>query len=405
MVSSAWRMRWSVPAQIGVRMLYLSLRTFAAGLPSRFVCLASLVLGICLAAHAQTGQTAGVSRAGRPSDLVGRTGGVYTRGGLDSMQRQRAISDLSLRLGTPEGTFRRGGMTSMMGDARITGPISRDPFPLIRYSYSGSSHRYTPGRSYLQRSDPTSSTIASISGLNAATNFFTPEGGWGYMGPPIPSTVIGAPVEKSTNSFRAFFGLTDPPDPPVGDAEPRRAPPSDVSVAIQEDLAVRVIFHMQSGIALFRSGTVVRGDAIERAGKIARAMSIFETIKVQDRLDWLAPCLSFHAALEREQSYIAIRNLVELCKRYPRYFFDRPDITTYFGEAEFYRAQMRRFRQAGQYNPTSPEAYAIEAYSAWALNDAPRARQALARLAELSSSSPIEQDMRIVRGAIEPALE
>jgi hypothetical protein len=66
---------------------------------------------------------------------------------------------------------------------------------------------------------------------------------------------------------------------------------------------------------------------------------------------------------------------------------------------------MRRYRQAGQYNPTSPEAYAIEAYSAWALNDAPRARQALARLGELSSGATIEQDMRIVRGAIEPALE
>lgn len=359
----------------------------------------------CLPAAAQTGRSAGASRAGRPSDTVGRTGGVYTRESLESTQHQRAISDLSSRLSTSTSQFRRGGLSTLSDDARITGPITRDPFTLLGPNQSVGVRRYTPGLSYMQRMDPTANSAANISGLAWSMNLYTPEGGWGYNGPPNPEQFFGDAPQKSSDPFRAFFGLTDPPAEKEPQTESTREPVTDLALAIQDEMANRIQQHLQSGVVLFKAGTASRGDPIEKATKLARAMSIFDTVKIQDRASWVAPCLLFHTALDREQSFVAIRNLVELCKRYPRYFLDRPDITQFFGDAEAYRNQMRRYRQAGQYNPTSPEAFAIEAYCCWALNDTPRAKQALAKVAELSSGTDIEQDMRILRGTIEPALE
>lgn len=371
-----------------------------------FAAIIVVSLTVAPQAGAQTGQGAGVSRAGRPSDTLGRTGGVYTRAGLDSMQRQRAISDLSARLGTPTSRFQRGGVASMSDDARITGPITREPFALLGPSQSVAVRRLTPGTSYMRYDDPTVNTIASISGLSWSTNYYTPEGGWGYTGPPVPSALFGTPEPQSTDTFRAFFGFSDPKTEDAPAVVPDRpGPPKDFALGIQEEMASRVKQHLQAGIAQFKAGTVVRGDAIEKASKLARAMSIFETVRLQDRADWVAPCLQFHAALDREQSFVAIRNLIDLARRYPRYFLDRPEIGTYFGDPDSFRNQMRRYRQVGQMNPTSPEAFAIEAYSSWALNDVPRAKQALVKMTELSSGTDIEQNMRILRGAIEPALE
>jgi hypothetical protein len=65
---------------------------------------------------------------------------------------------------------------------------------------------------------------------------------------------------------------------------------------------------------------------------------------------------------------------------------------------------MRRHLRVGDENPRLPEAYALQAYCAWVLDDRDAVSQALQRAEDVSRGEPVYYRIRALKAAMEAAL-
>jgi hypothetical protein len=234
--------------------------------------------------------------------------------------------------------------------------------------------------------------ISAISGLSRAVNINLPLPGELIGGVPALSACAYTP-RPATNRFEDLLGLL--PATPEG---PQRTVPSVAERldARTSDVAARAA---SEGAALFKAGTQESPDpetleyqtCVDCPSKLGNAIQQLRMANDLDSQAGLPSLLIVHAALEQGRPLAASDALVEALRRDPKLLTGAGrTLDRYFGDVEregdrsdFLAAQMRRYARLGEFNPTSPPAFALQAYCAWRLGDAVSARAALSKLDEL----------------------
>jgi hypothetical protein len=237
-----------------------------------------------------------------------------------------------------------------------------------------------------------SGEISSISGLNRAVSINLPLPGQPIGGLPALSACAYTP-RPATNRFEDLLGLQP--------AEPEQTLRMAPSLAERLDLrsdeaAVRAA---AEGAALFKQGTREAADpqtgeyreCPECPAALGHAVQVLRMANDLDQAAGLPSLLVVHAALAQERPLAAASALLKALHREPNLLAGRGrTLDPYFGDVErdgqrsaLLTAQMRRFARLGEFNTTSPVAFALQAYCAWRLGDASSVRASLSKLDEL----------------------
>jgi hypothetical protein len=113
--------------------------------------------------------------------------------------------------------------------------------------------------------------------------------------------------------------------------------------------------------------------------RLSEAQVALRMVRDLNRDAYIPSLLLIHIALEKRQLSGAIVHLADAVKRHPAVFVERPDIASYFGDPELLERTARAYLKIGDTSRTS-EAYALQAYCAWVLDDRARLREALDRM-------------------------
>ncbi len=199
-----------------------------------------------------------------------------------------------------------------------------------------------------------------------------------------------------TTPFQQAFGLLPEPSEPKG--QPLKLPADRLNDRTDQ-LAQTA---ERDGLALFKKGTVEARDArtgrhpncADCAEKLAAAIQRLKMARILDRKASLPVLLVAHALLEQEQATAAVYYLTDAFQRDPAIFEATPrELDRYFGDVAddgatsgVLEAQLRRYRRVAELNPEAPDALILQAYCAWRLGEAERARQTLDQLDTLALS-------------------
>jgi hypothetical protein len=241
-----------------------------------------------------------------------------------------------------------------------------------------------------------SGDIGTISGLNRAMSINLPLPGENLGAVPSLGACAYTP-RPQTNRFEDLLGLL--PAPPEGPCE---IAPS-IAERLEDRSSLRAAQAAAAGVALFKEGTqeLPDPDTLEYRkcpdcpSKLGHAVAVLRMANDLDAESGLPSLLIAHAALGQARPLLASSALLEALHRDPN-LFTRPSRTldSYFGDVQregersaVLTAQMRVYARLGDYNPTSPQAFALQAYCAWRLGDVVSARAALGKLDELLPSA------------------
>ncbi len=324
------------------------------------------------------------NRAQSPS---GSLGGRFTGGATAALSVSRSAS-VSL-MGQQDYSFRRSGAQTRYGSAlSLTGTG-------LRGSFGG-----------LQALPPLGGRMQAqtLSGMGAALRLDLLVPGVptrGYL--PTLDAYKYTPRAPTTH-FHDVFGLV-----------PAREVHAVAEVATMAELMegrtqLRVERARSEGMEFFRAATReapdprsgVRSDCPDCRDKLARAIQRLTIVEELDRESDLPSVLIAHARLDQERPMTAFGSLLRAFGRNSELFSSNRDaLGAYFGDVEgdgedarsaYLEGQMRRYLGIGSgpaagigaMNPTSPEAWALEAYCAWRFGDPARAREALEEVRPLA---------------------
>jgi hypothetical protein len=201
---------------------------------------------------------------------------------------------------------------------------------------------------------------------------------------------------REGDEFQRFFGLAPAESIPAFSTrsadEPLPRTGTDLAQRMEAQTERSIETNWKLAIALFSSG--MNATDAEHFDKLARAMKMLQAVRRLGYHQAEASLLLVHADFETEQFGQAASDLIEAVKVNPDAFVQPAKLASFFpdfneasGTSQILSNQLRRYVQFGGFNPTSPDAQAFEAYCAWALNDVPRARAALQRLAQLEQQA------------------
>jgi hypothetical protein len=239
-----------------------------------------------------------------------------------------------------------------------------------------------------------SGDISAISGLNQAMSINLPLPGQDIGGVPSLGACAYTP-RPATNRFQDLLGL----QPPAPEGPCQMAPSvAERLDARSSELAARAT---ADGAAFFKAGTEELPDQAgnyqkcpDCPSKLGQAVQVLRMANDLDEQSGLPSLLIAHAALEQNRPLVASSALLDALRRDPHLFTGSGQaLDRYFGDVEqeggrsaLLTAQMRRYARLGEKNPTSPPAFALQAYCAWRLGDMVSARDSLDRLDELIPS-------------------
>jgi hypothetical protein len=238
---------------------------------------------------------------------------------------------------------------------------------------------------YMRTPDYSRTPLAQLTGYSMTTNWNTPEGGWGFNQPPPGVSRVLMP-ESETSEFRALTGLVAAP---ADEPQVRDTPPPTMDGVLQEmdaKRAERITALEQRAYALFKQATAPNNP--RNFDQLAEAQRLLKTVLDFEPRTTTAAVLLVHIALERRQMAVAHQALLTVVQRFPTVFTQRPDLAGFFASPESFRGQMRQFRQLGDYNVQSAEAWVLASYCNWALGDMPRCLESLDRAQRISESAP-----------------
>jgi len=155
--------------------------------------------------------------------------------------------------------------------------------------------------------------------------------------------------------------------------------------------------------AAFKRGTTPTDPEADE--QLSRALGLYEALIRADPSRRMPMLLAIHAALAKEQITRAERALMSLAVQHPNVFLERPDISSHFGDPTVLSQQMVQFMRIGDTWGDDLQAYALQAYCAWVLNDTARLRRALQRIRELSREHFSDERVRRVEYALRVALD
>ncbi len=336
---------------------------------------------LCILAGAAASPASAQRRARTLTDLVNRPslrgpstqiGGEYTRGDQAPLSTTRAEPSL---MAAPQFTFRgreregkySGAMSPALGlyptstRSFFTGATNREPWATVGLSEPRDLELPLPNV-----------PIGYVPALTAS--WYTPQ-------PP-------------TTPFQQLSGLRPPPpkDPPA--LIP--SAPDRLNARTDERLA-RI---RQEALALFRAATKATRERCEDCDvNLSKAVQRLRQVRDLDRSDALAVLLMMHGSLEQERPTRASQELLQAFRRRPQTLFaEARDLDRYFGDvppdaeppvySAYLNEQMRRYSRIGTLNKTSAEAFALQAYCAWRLNEPTETRAALAELERLARDAP-----------------
>ncbi len=354
--------------------------------------------------HGQVGRRASVDRpsSSSPSRVLGFVGGVYTR----QLSVSAAGGDVGPETG-PRGLPRPG----YFGAAGGFGRLPPAPMPqALTFAQVG----YTPGRAPAPMFDSMGAVpsvqLARVSRLQASQSLTTPLGGRGPYHLRFPDRPYYA-LAPQGGAVHEFFGLT-----PTPAADASQTPvPIDGLVGLLEQENQRLVLELRSrALSSFRRA--MNEDLPDRGELLSTAQRQLNTVRdLENRVS--IPCLLLvHTALEKGQILQAVRHLAEAVRRQPSVFVDRPDIASYYGDAEWLadqqrsrsqllEGQMRKYLRIGDENPGEPGAYVLQAYCAWMLNDRMRVKHTLDRMMAAEQEATVGAEIIAVRHALAVAIK
>ena len=235
----------------------------------------------------------------------------------------------------------------------------------------------------------------SLAGLSSPMVLSLPAPGIPIAYVPALSAYEHTPRPETT-PFQQAFGLLPEPSEPKG--QPVKLPADRLNDRTDQ-LAQTA---ERDGLALFKKGTVEARDSrtgrhpncADCAEKLAAAIQRLKMARILDRQAALPVLLVAHALLEQEQATAAVYYLTDAFQRDPAIFEAAPrELDRYFGDVAddgatsgVLEAQLRRYRRVAELNPEAPDALVLQAYCAWRLGEAERARQTLDQLDTLAMS-------------------
>lgn len=350
------------------------------------ICAASQVFAQSTVGNISVGARTTGSR--NPSQDIGRVGGYNTRFNDVGGGATRSISELSAQ-----------ASASAFGSPRhVPGGIGFQLPTAFQPGLSGSSRQSMSGFGALQTNyitpwrPPNTDDLLRSSGMDLATSLETPEGGWnGFRG----ARLSGSPARTAPfkSGFHEFFGMVPAPEKAENE-------PVNLTRAINQVNASRTKEIEGFALRLFKLATDGSDDD---SILLPEAMTKLATVRDMNRGDYLPALLLMHAAMIREQISHAQNCMGEVLRRNPEMFMTPPDLSVYFGSADFYRRHLKEIQQIGQRSQESAAAAAFECYSSFMLGEIQRARAALTRLDKLNETEASD-DLTAFGYAIEAGL-
>jgi hypothetical protein len=199
------------------------------------------------------------------------------------------------------------------------------------------------------------------------------------------------------SAFHSFFQIwpEEPEDGPVHTID-------SIAVEMQAVLTKETQNKADRALRLFKEATTRNAeDRIEKLSRVADEFASIRRLHVKTPIPLL---VTLHASLTRGQTAHATHILFDLVLSYPRVFADRPNIGSLYGDEELFKEQMLQYARLGESQPNVADAFALQAYCAWALGDMARAAQSITRADELAVGTRSHVIIQRMRAAMEAAM-
>lgn len=353
----------------------------------------STVIAGLLVAEASAQRVFGVSY-NRPSTTVsealGTVGGYYTRTGVSASVNRRDLSARGAIPGIPSfssGTA-RGWFDTGSAPFAIRGRDLRFP---TRLPYIGE-----PIWSGTANPD----ALWSETGMSYATSIdLRPD--WRVTGPPETGGVLPRDPYGRT-PFTDFFGLS--PSPPEVETIAAAAPSQSMAEMLERQNESELKALSQRALKVLRDATQPNLTAEVRREQIAAAHEALLAWRRMDRKDWLPALLDVHVAVERDQSTVAIRALLEALERRRDLLASPPNLAEYFGDPQLLQSQTRRLLAPPIERVLLPNDVALRAYFSYLSGDAARAREAFETFDRMAGKLKVAADTQVLRALLEDAI-
>jgi hypothetical protein len=361
--------------------------------------IASVVLGLgvaWLADERAYGQRYTGARVSRPSKAgasvqLGRVGGLNTGRYGDPMQLTNVAPDALgfTDRGLSQPNFYGGGwrmarlpapplpQAFLTGNLGVNAPMAPSPWARVLRGVG------TP-------------QLAAASRLDVTFGLSVPLGGIGPTGVRLPNSPFFAPT-RHESAFHAFYGIR--PAEPKSLATPP-IPASGWVGLLERANDESLVRRKTDAFEQFKAAT---SEGVElRFERLSEAQAALRLVRNLDRESYLPCVLLLHIALEKRQLVGAIDCLVDAVERHPGIFVERPDLAAYCGDPEFLTRTARAYLKIGE-SARTPEAYALQAYCAWILDDQARFKDAVAAITAGDLAVPRTDEIFVVRDALAAA--
>lgn len=325
------------------------------------------------------------------SEALGTVGGYYTRTGVAASVNRRDLSARGAIPGIPSFSSGAGQRWFDTGSA---------PFAIRGRNLTFPTHLPYIG-------DPLWSGIATSdalwyeTGMSYATSVdLRPD--WRVTG--LPETGGIAPRDPyGRTPFTDFFGLS--PAPPRETASPVTAAPGEsMADMLERRNAAGLKETVERTLKLLRESTLPSLRAEVRREQLSAAHEALLAWRRMDRADWRPALLDMHIAIERDQSTVAIRALLEGLERRGDLLASPPDLAEYFGDPQLVQSQARRLLSPPIEQVWLPNDVVLRAYFAYLTGDAARAREALQAFDRMATTLKVSGAAQVVRALLEDAI-
>jgi len=279
----------------------------------------------------------------------------------------------------------------------------------LTFAPLGYSARRAPWPSLAATRGATGGALARISRMAAAQRFSVPLTGLRPSYIRLADRPYYVPTPQGT-AFHEFFELTPTQAEPASET----AIPVEGLVGLLEQENENVFRRIESqALEAFKAAT---RDAEGGSELLSTAQQQLITVRDLDRQAYLPSLLLVHTALEKSQLRLAMYYLADVVQRHPAVFVERPDLASYYGDAEWLEdkqrwrsalleRRMRKHLRIGDENPGLPSGYLLQAYCAWVLNDQTRVRHALDQMLAAEQKEAVGAEIIAVRYALAAAVK